>query len=470
MLRRMVQNNGGSLWERLTAFGHPLGRFLWGADASVALGDLAHGSSLGAGLEEVCGRSVLVATRDQLTAALALIELDGIARRLVLLPPDLPVAHVPSIMATAGVDAVVSDRGAAEIGVPNAGCLVSCSPRVTPGDRDRSARYQTEWILLTSGTTGLPKLVLHNLSTLAGAIKGANNLGSPVVWSTFYDIRRYGGLQIFLRALFGGGSLVLSSAEESTADFLTRAGSCGVTHISGTPSHWRHALMSPSARRLSPRYIRLSGEIADQMILDTLRTFYPKTTVAHAFASTEAGVVFDVVDGLAGFPASFIWNGDVDVEMKVENGSLRVRSKRTAVRYLGSPDQGLVSNDGFVDTGDMLELRRDRYYFVGRTGGIINVGGLKVHPEEVEAVINSLPNVRMSLVKARKSPITGAIVVADVVLQAETDLDDVSPAGKAVKIEILETCRRALAPHKVPAAIRFVPSLEIGASGKLTRL
>src|SRR5216683_2469352 len=105
MRRSMLQSNWGSLWDGLTALGHPLGRFLWGADASVALGDLAHGSSLGAGLEELCGRSVLVATRDQLTAALALIQLDGIARRLVLCPPDLPVAHVPSVIATAGVDA-----------------------------------------------------------------------------------------------------------------------------------------------------------------------------------------------------------------------------------------------------------------------------------------------------------------------------------------------------------------------------
>jgi acyl-coenzyme A synthetase/AMP-(fatty) acid ligase len=192
--------------------------------------------------------------------------------------------------------------------------------------------------------------------------------------------------------------------------------------------------------------------------------------VAHAFASTEAGVAFDVVDGLAGFPASLIGKRDADVEMKVEDGSLRIRSARTAIRYLGSADRALADNDGFVDTGDMLELRRDRYYFVGRSGGIINVGGLKVHPEEVETVINRLPSVRMSLVKAKKSPITGAIVVADVVVQAEADCSGGSPDTKALETEILEACRRALAPHKVPAAIRFVPSLDIGASGKLARL
>jgi len=66
----------------------------------------------------------------------------------------------------------------------------------------------------------------------------------------------------------------------------------------------------------------------------------------------------------------------------------------------------------------MVELRDGRYYFVGRRGGIINIGGLKVHPEEVEAAINRHPSVRMSLVKARRRPITGAIVVADVVIKS----------------------------------------------------
>src|SRR5260370_40779360 len=206
----MPQSNQGSLWSRSSAAGPLSERSLWGADGSVALGDLVRGSSLGGRLEELAGRCVLVATTDQLTAALALIELDGIARRLVLCPPDLPVTHFSSVIATAGADAIVSVRGAAEIGFPSACCLVPCSTRVAPSEPKRSARYQTEWILLTSGTTGLPKLVLHNLSTLAGAIKGAGKAESSVFWSTFYDIRRYCRLQIFFRAPLGGRVLFLS--------------------------------------------------------------------------------------------------------------------------------------------------------------------------------------------------------------------------------------------------------------------
>jgi acyl-coenzyme A synthetase/AMP-(fatty) acid ligase len=211
----------------------------------------------------------------------------------------------------------------------------------------------------------------------------------------------------------------------------------------------------------------LSGEIADQAILDHLRAFYPEATIAHAFASTEAGLAFDVGDGLAGFPASLIGQRRADMEMKVVDGSLRIRSARTAVRYLGNQGEPLTDRDGFVDTGDIVELRGDRYYFVGRRGGIVNVGGLKVHPEEVEAVINCHPRVRMSLVRSRKNPITGALVVADVVLRTESD----SANGRVLELEheILQLCRESLPRHKVPAAISFVPALAVAATGKLVR-
>jgi acyl-coenzyme A synthetase/AMP-(fatty) acid ligase len=230
--------------------------------------------------------------------------------------------------------------------------------------------------------------------------------------------------------------------------------------------------MSPSASRISPRYIRLSGEIADQAILDHLRSFYPQAKVAHAFASTEAGVAFEVNDGLAGFPAGIIGQAcsDVassDVEMKVEDGSLRIRSTRMAARYIGPQNLTLSDADGFVDTADMLELRGDRYYFTGRRDGVVNVGGLKVHPEEVEAVINRHPRVHMSLVRTRKNPITGALVVADIVLEKESG----AATGRidGLQHEILQLCRNTLPRHKVPAVINFVPALTVAATGKIAR-
>jgi acyl-coenzyme A synthetase/AMP-(fatty) acid ligase len=452
-----------SLRTWLRAAGSLSGSFFHGVGTTVALADLVDRSSLSVGSDRLFGASVLLAARDQGAAALALVELDGVARRLVLCPPDLPGQHVASIIGAAAVDVVVADRPLVDRGVPNGAELVECGLRMAPARTEPRDPYPTEWVLLTSGTTGAPKLVVHDLATLTAPFRTAAPPAGAVVWSTFYDIRRYGGLQILLRAILGGGSLVLSSAEEPTAVFLARAGRCGVTHVSGTPSHWRRALMSEAARRIVPRYVRLSGEIADQAILDRLHACYRSAAIGHAFASTEAGVAFEVNDGLAGFPAGLVDDPPGGVEIRIEDGSLRLRSTRMARRYLGVDPDDIGDADGFADTGDMVERHGDRYHFVGRKGGIINVGGSKVHPEEVEAVINGHPGVQLSIVKARRNPITGAIVVADV-MAAGAELDIA-----ALEAGILDLCRRMLPAHKVPAVIRFVSSLDIDTSGKLTR-
>jgi acyl-coenzyme A synthetase/AMP-(fatty) acid ligase len=454
-----------SLWHALNSAGDLAGRFVFGPDASIALSDLVAGTTLYGRGEELCGRSVLLMTTSQFTTASALIELDGIARRILLCPPDLPLEHLPFIIDTAEVDAIVSDRSMFALGNSRPLIFCPCSREIAPGNYDRTVQHQTEWILLTSGTTGRPKLVVHSLTSLAGAIGYGNSSDEPIVWSTFYDIRRYGGLQILLRAALAGKSLVLTSTQESTADFLARAGTLGVTHISGTPSQWRRALMSPAAQLIAPRYIRLSGEIADQAILNRLRVAYPQAKIVHAFASTEAGVAFEVTDGAAGFAASAIEETS-QVEMKVEDGSLRVRSARTASCYLGPEASMLKDADDFVDTGDMLELQDGRFYFVGRRDGMINVGGLKVHPEEVEAVINRHPEVQISLVRTKKNPVTGALVVADVVLKAP---QSGNRDAHELRDDIVLLCREALSSYKVPTAINFVPALAVAESGKMIR-
>jgi acyl-coenzyme A synthetase/AMP-(fatty) acid ligase len=448
-----------TLRDSLSRSNNPTARFLWGIDGSVAIEALRAGSCLAGKLRELAGRSVLVATHDQLATAVALIELDGVARRLVLCPTDLPTEHLSVVVANAEVDAVVTDRpalAALDIGL-RAAIGLAPAPEAIP-----AGSWRSEWVLLTSGTTGAPKMLVHTLAGLAGAIRTTQNVGT--VWGTFYDIRRYGGLQIFFRSVLGGGSLVVGSVDEPIGDYLERLARHGATHVLGTPSHWRRALMSPSARAISPQYVRLSGEIADQAVLDALRTFYPQAKITHAFASTESGVGFEVTDGLEGFPDSVLGiHGDV--EILVADGSLRFRSPRTASRYAGDDTAALMDAEGFVDTGDMVERRGNRYYFLGRRSGVINVGGLKVHPEEIEGVINRHPAVRMSLVRGKRNPITGAIVVADVVLKAA----EVGTPEAQCRREILQLCRDALAQHKIPAMIIFVPALGVAPAGKLAR-
>ncbi|WJR79392.1 fatty acid--CoA ligase family protein [Bradyrhizobium sp. NP1] len=440
------------------------GRALSDARHMVSLTDSLAQSCLSGRARELAGRAVLLAVSDQLISGVAMTEIDGVARRMLLCPPDLNAAHLDALIADAEIDAVVTDQPERWAGQLIGLVLTASLP--VPVSGTPGAERATEWLMLTSGTSGVPKIVGHTLEGLCGAIAAEGPArGTPPVWATFYDIRRYGGLQIFLRAILSGGSMVLSQPGEALADHVARLNARGVTHISGTPSHWRKLLMSGSASGFSPRYVRLSGEIADQAVLDGLRQAFPASSIGHAYASTEAGVGFAVDDGREGFPADMIGESRGGVAMKVVDGSLRIRSRRTAHAYIGRNAAALTDADGFVDTGDMVEQRGDRYYFVGRRGGIINIGGLKVHPEEIEAVINRHPDVRMSRARSRKSPITGAVVVADVILAQASD----AARARQISDDILASCRAALAPHKVPAVIRFVESLDVTPAGKLAR-
>jgi acyl-CoA synthetase (AMP-forming)/AMP-acid ligase II len=454
-----------SFWHLTTAAGLGPARFVADATDPIGFSDLVASGTIALPLERFRGRSVLIWCERQLAVAQVLLQLDGIAARLVLCPADFAPAHLRAVLAEAKIDITLSDTPALSRAMPADIAVARCDPAAPYAARlDHDRGIPTEWVLFTSGTSDRPKLVAHTLASLTGPLDDGLAAAPDTVWSTFYDIRRYGGIQILLRAFVGGGSMVFSQADEPAAAFLGRAGACGVTHISGTPSHWRRALMSAAIDRISPHYVRLSGEVADQAILDALAAAFPKASIAHAFASTEAGLAFDVNDGLAGFPAALIGQSGGKAELQIVDGSLRIRSPRTASRYLG--DRGaLRDSDGFVDTNDMLALRDGRYHFVGRREGVINVGGQKVHPEEVEAVINRVPAVQMARVRAQRSPITGALVVADIVVQpslADAPFD-------AIKAEIVAACRAALPAHKVPAMLRAVPSLDIAASGKLVR-
>jgi acyl-coenzyme A synthetase/AMP-(fatty) acid ligase len=458
----MLQPRPPSLIETIRRSG--LGRVRFVADETheVTISALVRKTSFETG-SLIRGRCVLLATMSQLSTVLALTALDGLARRILICTPDISQEHIETAIKDADVDVIVTDGERLSARVVEDLPTVLCGSRLNYHRPEIEDPVATEWVLFTSGTTGRPKLVVHDLGTLMGAIgDGVGSGGEPPVWSTFYDIRRYGGLQVLLRALAGGGSMVLSAQSETPADFLQRAGEARVTHISGTPSHWRRALMSGSANAMAPNYVRLSGEPADQAILDALMHHYPHAQVAHAFASTEAGVAFDVRDGRAGFPASLLSN-EGPVHLSVQDGSLRIRSSRIAARYLGSDAPALATSDGFVDTGDIVEQHGDRYFFVGRRNGVINIGGLKVHPEAVESVINQHPAVSMSRVSSRRSPITGSIVVADVVLrEPETD-------HEMVEDTLIEFCRKSLPRHQIPVSVRIVASLPITESGKLMR-
>jgi acyl-coenzyme A synthetase/AMP-(fatty) acid ligase len=411
-------------------------------------------------------KTVLLCLPGQSHTAMALLLLDGLASCIILSPAELNETQQAAICTAEEVDVVVRHWPLLAPG----NCF--SNPPHPPQASIGWPEITTSWILFTSGTSGKPKLAVHTLSTLAGHLDHPLAAIPPPVWCSFYDIRRYGGLQVLLRSMMWGRALLLSVPTETTSDMLRRAASVGATHFVGTPTHWRKVLMSQACALINPVYIRLSGEIADQIVLDRLSAQYPAARIVHAFASTEVGLVFEVADGLAGFSPHKLVDDLGDIHIRVENGTLRVKSPRVAQGYRNGKMTSAVSEEnGFVDTGDIVELRDARYYFAGRKDGRMNVGGKKISPEDIEAVINQHGRVHMSLVKTRPSPITGTLIVAEIVCSGASFISQTDDEMDRLRLEreIIALCRSQLEPHQVPAFVRAVKALNISPSGKLVR-
>jgi acyl-CoA synthetase (AMP-forming)/AMP-acid ligase II len=208
------------------------------------------------------------------------------------------------------------------------------------------------------------------------------------------------------------------------------------------------------------RQATLGGEIADQPTLNAVRAAFPAARLSHIYASTEAGVGFSVTDGLAGFPLAYLDKAPGNVRLKIEKDILWLRPPVTAL-VPGLP--GIeVDAAGYVRSGDQVLAEGGRVLFLGRENGLINIGGVKVYPETVEAVVKTVSGVALVQVFAKRSPVTGALVVAEVQLEAGADPD-------ITRQRIQETCRGRLDREAVPAIIRFVAEFTTNAAGKLVR-
>jgi acyl-CoA synthetase (AMP-forming)/AMP-acid ligase II len=313
----------------------------------------------------------------------------------------------------------------------------------------------TAWVLATSGTTGPPKAVAHTFAGLSRTVRADPVAGARFRWGLLYDPCRFAGLQVTLQALLAGSELVLTGGGfDAQVAALVAA---QINALSATPTLWRKLLIDGRLAVCPLRQITLGGEIADATILDQLHAAFPAARVVHIYASTEAGVGFAVSDGRPGFPAALLDDG-------INGTRLRLADGRLWIRPAAHPPEGMAVQrdaDGFIDTLDQVEQAGDRIRFLGRANGAINVGGNKVHPEAVEAVLRTHPQVAEARAAGRANPFTGQVVTAEVVPR---------PGAAAVLPEDLRVwCRDRLRPFEIPAVIRCVAAIAPSAAGKLGR-
>jgi len=314
--------------------------------------------------------------------------------------------------------------------------------------------------LLTSGTTGTPKVVHQTLPALLGRVRTSSlDKHHGARWLLTYETHSFAGLQVILSAALSGGLLVAPEARNPTA-LAQAARSQDVTHISGTPTFWRAMLMAVKDDGLpSLRQITIGGEAVDQATLDRLSRAFPDARVSHIYASTEAGSLFAVHDGRAGFPDAWLEQKlPGGVTLRIRNGMLEVRSPRRMLEY-ASGQRVPLTEDGWLETGDLVRVEADRVLFCGRQDQIVNIAGLKVSPEEVETFLLGQPIVAEAQVYAVPSPLTGALLAARIVmrpgLDLQTALDDLRAA-----------CASGLPRHMAPRRFEFVDSVAMSSSGK----
>ncbi len=397
--------------------------------------------------------------RNPETLLKVLAAYDGRSEALLLLSSELAPDEVQALAVDAKATVIVSDRPDIR-GAHSPDSILSESG--VAQDTMSLEETETKWIMTTSGTTGRPKMVNHTLARLARTVRPVRPEAPAPVWGLTYEATRFAGLQVVLQAVLGGGTLVAPALSATIGERLACFAAFNVTHLSATPTLWRRILMHPASAALKLSQITLGGEIADQALLNTLRTRFPEAQITHIYASTETGVGFSVRDEREGFPASWLNDAPGGIALKITDDKLWIRLPSATSGYLGSEHLTRDAN-GFVDTQDRVSLRADRVIFLGRETGVVNVGGVKVHPETVERALNASSAVAVSRVIARKNPLSGAILVAEVVPT------QVPENPETFKTELIKYCRTCLPPESVPAIVKLTDQLDVNAAGKLSR-
>lgn len=307
--------------------------------------------------------------------------------------------------------------------------------------------------LQTSGTTGKPKWVAHDLRRLTSKISSGRERSDRARWLLSFSPGSFAGVQVILSAMIGGHDLVAPAYGASVGEMADLAVATQVRNISATPTFWRAFLMALGDRPLALKSVTLGGEAADQAILDALRARFPSAHIRHIYATTEAGTIFSVNDGRAGFPREWLDKSLNGLNLSVsEKGNLEV----------ANPKASDLAKAQIWDTGDVVELTEDRVLFKGRADSMVNVGGVKVYPESVESLLLELSFIQDARVLAKPNPITGHILTADILLKPFS--------GQVEELTNLIRAHLASLPRAFrPASLRFVDALDIGATGKKLR-
>lgn len=295
-------------------------------------------------------------------------------------------------------------------------------------------------VLFSSGSTGKSKGIVQDLSLL---MKKFQVPRKPLRMLIFLQLDHIGGVNSLLYSLANGGTIIVSedrspakvckAIEEHRADLLPTS-----------PTFVNLLLLSRAYESYdlsSLRLITYGTEPMPQSTLERVSALLPHITMQQTYGLSEVGILRSKSRG-----SNSLWVkiGGEEFRTKIVNNRLWIKSESAMLGYLNAPNP--FDEEGFLDTGDIVEQDGEWLKILGRESEIINVGGFKVFPAEVESTLLEMDNVEDVVVFGQDHAIMGKIVAAKVkLLQPESSKD--------FKARMLEFCKNRLQKYKVPGKI-----------------
>jgi acyl-coenzyme A synthetase/AMP-(fatty) acid ligase len=300
--------------------------------------------------------------------------------------------------------------------------------------------------IYTSGTTGQPKKINHNIKTLARSVRTGEKYSNQI-WGFAYNPTHMAGIQVFLQA-FANLNPLINIFNQPRTDTYIAIEKFGITHISATPTFYR--LLMPFEKEYTyVQRITFGGEKSDVNLYENIKRIFPNAKINNIYASTEAGFLF-VSKG-----ESFIIPEGIKDKIKIIDNELLVHSS-----LLGSSEH-LELDNKYYHTGDLVEwinYEKGEFKFISRKNELINIGGYKVNPNEVEEALGKMAEIKQAIVYGKQNSVLGNVLCADIVLN-----------NPITESDIRKNLSKLLQDYKIPRRIRFIDEIELTRTGKIKR-
>jgi acyl-CoA synthetase (AMP-forming)/AMP-acid ligase II len=298
-------------------------------------------------------------------------------------------------------------------------------------------------VLFSSGSTGKPKAALHNFAKLVEKFRTQRPSLRTLVFLLFDHI---GGLNTFLHTISNGGTMVITK-DRNPDEVCRLIAEQRVELLPTSPTFLRLLLISEAWRQhdlSSLTLITYGTEVMPESTLIRLNQIFPNVRFQQTYGLSELGIMRS-----RSKESGSLWVqvGGEGFETKIVDGILWIRAASAMLGYLNAPSP--FTEDGWFITGDLVEIDGDYLRIKGRASEIINVGGEKIYPGDVESVVQQMDGVDEVAVASEPNSITGQTVTARVKLSTAETLPE-------FRKRMREFCKSRLRPNQIPQKVLLV--------------